>query len=438
MRAESSPPEKSTSAQRARGAGTPWLDWPSVRPFYAEEDIQALVDRGFMRLEGNQAFLLERWGYRGQEERTFNAIMSALQTLQWQVEAKSPVPKLVAAAEARLMLPKAQAGGTIYAEFHMSRRLDDRLADVSAMAIHMVTGQPFLHIPKSFDQGGVNPETRHRWDFFVHGRKETFEASLKGLAPEVARLLAQREAGPGTATFEPRKVPMHMDRPAREDRLGRRAFAVALAKRFRRIVPEPESEAPAVRHFDSAFMVHLHAPWGAGKTSVLHLIAAELTDPSRSVPPWVIVNFNAWQHQRIDPPWWSLLDTVFRESVRSFKHRPLRAAWIRVAEQWRRLSAGRAATLLAIAIAFWITALALYLDGLPTSPASGRRPAAEPRTPRPSPRSWPACGRPSSDSAAACCQDRRSRRRDSCAIRTTRCRACPSTFESSSTACTSP
>jgi hypothetical protein len=30
---------------------------------------------------------------------------------------------------------------------------------------------------------------------------------------------------------------------------------------------------------------------------------------------WIVVMFNAWQHQRTGPPWWSLMDAVFKRGV---------------------------------------------------------------------------------------------------------------------------
>jgi hypothetical protein len=168
-------------------------------------------------------------------------------------------------------------------------------------------------------------------------------------------------------------VPTHPDRPAQVDELGRMAFAEALAMRIRRMRNEDRK---------SSFMLHLHGPWGSGKTSLLYFISQELKkkDPS----PWVVVEFNAWQHQRIGPPWWWLLDVMFRQGVRQLFTIQLRntanstlgtrtgtflrmlwdwarALWLLLFEHtWRFLRAGRAPYLLALTAIFgsiWLTDL---------------------------------------------------------------------------------
>jgi hypothetical protein len=338
----------------------PWADFPRVRPFYSDDDIKEMVESGAIRVEGNQAFLLQNWAFTGKERQTFNELTRELRKLNWRVEAPARVPNLVAGAEARLTLPESLGGEAVYGEFFMPRKSSARLALAGGLAFHKATRQPFLLIPKDFDEIGVDPEKRHHWDLFVHGEHRGFETSLKDLAPVIARHLANREDASARQDYEPGLVAMHMDRPAQVDRLGRKAFAQALARRFRRIVQDQQSEAAVVRSFDSAFMVHLHAPWGAGKTSVLHLIAEDLATASAGARPWAVVKFNAWQHQRIDPPWWSLLDVVFRDSMRSFEHQPFRRVWLRIGEHARRLSAGYAHILVATAVGLWLITLALY------------------------------------------------------------------------------
>ncbi len=66
-----------------------------------------------------------------------------------------------------------------------------------------------------------------------------------------------------------------------------------------------------------AMLVHIHGPWGSGKSSFLNFLSEELHKSSgnNDSSPWVIVKFNAWQHQRLGHPWWSLMDTVFKEAL---------------------------------------------------------------------------------------------------------------------------
>lgn len=65
-----------------------------------------------------------------------------------------------------------------------------------------------------------------------------------------------------------------------------------------------------------AMLVHIHGPWGSGKSSFLNFLSEELHKSSgNNGSPWIIVKFNAWQHQRLGHPWWSLMDTVFKEAL---------------------------------------------------------------------------------------------------------------------------
>jgi KAP family P-loop domain len=98
------------------------------------------------------------------------------------------------------------------------------------------------------------------------------------------------------------------DAPTRDDRLGRRPFAQAMVERMDRIFEEGGN--------DGGFAAHIHAPWGAGKTSVLLMMSDLMTDKDRkstdgkSAPRWVVVQFNAWEHERRNPPWWPLIEKV--------------------------------------------------------------------------------------------------------------------------------
>ena len=138
-------------------------------------------------------------------------------------------------------------------------------------------------------------------------------------------------------------VPTHTDGPAVVDELGRQGFAKVLARRIRdarreetrnsKNAPDPKAGR------GGAFILHLHAPWGAGKTSVLNFLAAELRkdDPAAEAKRSVVVDFNAWRHQRIEPPWWWLMRALYTGAVRdldTFDRR--RALTVRLREWiWR-------------------------------------------------------------------------------------------------------
>jgi hypothetical protein len=91
------------------------------------------------------------------------------------------------------------------------------------------------------------------------------------------------------------------DAPAVEDRLFREPFAESLVRRIR-AMRNNQPDLPLALHLDGA--------WGAGKSTVLGFIAAKLR-------PWVVVRYNAWQHQRLDPPWWALTNAILDECIRT-------------------------------------------------------------------------------------------------------------------------
>ena len=96
-------------------------------------------------------------------------------------------------------------------------------------------------------------------------------------------------------------VATHADEPAMIDLLERAPFASVLARNIIEARASGESKA-------SAFIVHLHGPWGAGKSSVLNFLEAKLREADE---PWLVVRFNAWRDQRRQPPWWSLITCIY-------------------------------------------------------------------------------------------------------------------------------
>lgn len=186
------------------------------------------------------------------------------------------------------------------------------------------------------------------------------------LTPEGTRLWRRETAAPADVGEE--ETPTHTDNPALVDELGRKGFAKILARRIvdvRRDEGQNAKRLPDKRARNgSSLLLHLHAPWGAGKTSTLNFLAAELRDQG-----WVVVEFNAWRHQRIVPPWWWLMTTIYRESLRELRTKwderhesRLRAAWsatLLVAREWTwRLRGGWSGYLMvlvtvALLVAVW-------------------------------------------------------------------------------------
>ncbi|UCD74835.1 MAG: hypothetical protein JSV91_13740 [Phycisphaerales bacterium] len=223
------------------------------------------------------------------------------------------------------------------------------------------------------------------------GRKETAlkRKASKKKAPKEAPTPEPDEVDVVTTD----KVRAHDDEPATIDLLNRKAFAGALAERIRNI---------RASRYDGAFLVNLHGPWGSGKSTLLNFIEDELTGEDAGDDPWLVVRFNAWEKQNAGPPWWTLMDAVYRQALArlrsevrwwqlnwrprwwpfngpdwtwQFKWRPRwwpfiwpawvrpfnwRAVWLWIAEHWWRFSVRRGYLLIASAVVLWIIIAILW------------------------------------------------------------------------------
>jgi hypothetical protein len=164
---------------------------------------------------------------------------------------------------------------------------------------------------------------------------------------------------PPGAQKESTDLYVRRDDPERDhDALGRGPLALSLAMMFHEIWCREQGLDPFPArkpHDDSpGFLAHIDSPWGGGKTSFANLIARSLNPnldgrtpeflkrlyPDRQdmsgvfiqktlLPgqlrdgatgnykwarqarhPWIIVPFNAWLNQHVDPPWWSFYQTI--------------------------------------------------------------------------------------------------------------------------------
>lgn len=171
---------------------------------------------------------------------------------------------------------------------------------------------------------------------------------------------------------EEERVTAHADDPALVDELGRRPFAKVLAARIEEVWHANRSKGSAG---EGAFMVNLHGPWGSGKTSILNFLRENLSDPTRPEDSrWVVVEFNAWRHQRLQPPWWSLIREIQTQAATQIdlvRAQLLRSRWLwgRVRADW--LPVAVAAALIALA-----ALLPVAIDRFFPPPATTKPPEA--------------------------------------------------------------
>ncbi len=97
------------------------------------------------------------------------------------------------------------------------------------------------------------------------------------------------------------------DDPTQQDLLSRATLAEVLARRI---------EKMREQNRDASFLINLDGPWGSGKSSFLRLLKSEL---QRKKPTWLVVEFNAWQNQRIPSPWWSLIESIYRQTLEGLR-----------------------------------------------------------------------------------------------------------------------
>ena len=129
---------------------------------------------------------------------------------------------------------------------------------------------------------------------------------------------------PETEEAERERIPFHLDQVVDEDKLGRKPVARAFARLIKKDV--------FTAKLDHSFAVHLQGEWGSGKSSFMNFIHESLNEGKKD---WVLVNYNAWQNQHISPPWWTLIDQVYRQVNVNFNFWESRKLW--VSENWRRI-----------------------------------------------------------------------------------------------------
>jgi hypothetical protein len=229
-----------------------------------------------------------------------------------------------------------------------SRPVSEWLADVAAL--YEPGRVPTLHGRLLIDGLARVDETLNR----QLRELGLLEELRREITPSPETLLRKRRDGAATLT----------DHPATVDELGRAVLAKVLSTRIRR-VRQDELERhehdpdPSMRR-GGPLLLHVYGRWGAGKTSLLHFLREELEEPPwgtkrrddrRNIaeafvqairlrtrpdalggPPgerWIVIDFNAWGHQRTAPPWWWLMAALAHDGGRAL-WRIDRPRWLRL------------------------------------------------------------------------------------------------------------
>jgi hypothetical protein len=151
------------------------------------------------------------------------------------------------------------------------------------------------------------------------------------------------------------------DAPTKVDALSRKTLATYLAKRLRFIYNRDIENL-------SAFFVNIDGAWGSGKSTLLGFLQKALEAKAPSNPrinpsqpsegEWIVVNFNAWENQRLDPPWWFLLKALHRQAMKALWKRDFRR-WLGVGlteRLWRLNPGGKNLQLSLVALCIFIFA----------------------------------------------------------------------------------
>jgi hypothetical protein len=184
-----------------------------------------------------------------------------------------------------------------------------------ALAAELLLDKPSVNLPEQLTETGNN----------------NWETILSDETPEVGNLI---------------------DIPATEDMLSRKALAKYLSKRLNYVYINQVKTG-------GAFFMQIDGEWGSGKSTLLKYIQEYLNkpetieDPKEQYKSWVITEFDAWANQRLDPPWWFIMKSVYKAIKSGFvKNRQYGMAFVLgLREHFWRLNTGSNYFLMAIATA---------------------------------------------------------------------------------------
>jgi len=122
----------------------------------------------------------------------------------------------------------------------------------------------------------------------------------------------------------------------------------------------------------SPLVILLDGPWGSGKSTILNFVKESLAKRQPSTeghrtqqldePCWLVVEYNAWQQQDLDKPWWVLSTLISNQAANKFVEEQSedKALLIRLRHLWFRTFSGRipiavgGATIAILGLLFWL------------------------------------------------------------------------------------
>jgi hypothetical protein len=132
-------------------------------------------------------------------------------------------------------------------------------------------------------------------------------------------------------------VSLQHDALSEVDLLGRDPFIQAL-KDYIQTLSATQGSNP--------YMIHLDGEWGSGKSNSLKFLNKKLTETKE----WLIIEYNAWENQHMEPPWWNFMNTVYK-SIRTQTPNWIKKGWISLREfYWRFFSINKANVFITISL----------------------------------------------------------------------------------------
>lgn len=187
-----------------------------------------------------------------------------------------------------------------------------------------------------------NIKERIPLDNFRHKIPPTLEVELTGNSP-IRLLPLDRKVFQSISAIKGKEkkesdyyeenVELLNDSVCSEDLLTRYPFVNALADYIDRLWEFQPNEA---------YTIHLSGEWGSGKSNILSFLERRLErekeikrkKKTKKKIQWLVVRYNAWENQHINPPWWVFLDNIYHGIQKKESFFRKKATWLK--EQWWR------------------------------------------------------------------------------------------------------